>query len=170
MKKYLNKRILSVVVVLALIIGLFGGYVINKSSKASAKTAEDMAKDKLLEERNRMHSSNLKMNTEASQNEVVRAIITLKAKSVADTNNVSEYNSKLKSKEKKIISKQAALVKQVEKITGNEVVNQSAYLVNSISIDATRKQMKQIAKLDGVDTVYEASTYTTTMADRKSVV
>lgn len=164
MKKYLNKRILSVVVVLALIVGLFGGYVINKSSKASAKTAEDIAKAKLLEERNRMHNSNLKMNTEASQNEVVRAIITLKAKSVADTNNVSEYNSKLKSKEKKIISKQAALVKQVEKITGNEVVNQSAYLVNSISIDATRRQMKQIAKLDGVDTVYEASTYTTTMA------
>lgn len=164
MKKYLNKRTLSVVLVLALIVGLFGGYAFNKSSKASAKTAEDIAKDKLLEERNRMHNSNLKMDTAASEKELVRAIITLKAKSVADTNNISDYNSKLKSKENKIISKQAGLVKQVEKITGNEVVNQTAYLVNSISIDATRKQMKQIAKLDGVDTVYEASTYTTTMA------
>lgn len=164
MKRNFNKKILSIVLVLALVAGLFGGYLVTKSNKASAKKNEASVKEKLIAERNKMHSSNLKMNTEASEKEVVRAIITLKADSVADTNNISDYNSKLKSKENKIISNQKALVKQVEKITGNEVVNQTAYLVNSFSIDATRKQMKKIAKLNGVDKVYEASTYKPTMA------
>lgn len=164
MKKYFNKKTLSIVLVLALVAGLFGGYAISKSNKSSAKNNETSVKEKLIAERNKMHSSNLKMNTEASEKEVVRAIITLKAESVADTNNISDYNSKLKSKENKIISNQKDLVKMVEKITGTKVVNQTAYLVNSFSIDATRKQMKKIAKLDGVDKVYEATTFKTTMA------
>ena len=99
MKKYFNKKTLSIVLVLALVAGLFGGYAISKSNKSSAKNNETSVKEKLIAERNKMHSSNLKMNTEASEKEVVRAIITLKAESVADTNNISDYNSKLKSKE-----------------------------------------------------------------------
>lgn len=164
MKKFFNKKTLSIVLVLALVAGLFGGYAISKSNKSSASSKEKTVKEKLIAERNSMHNSNLKMLTEASDKEVVRAIITLKAKSVADTNNISEYDSNLKSKEKKIISNQKVLVKKVEKITGNKVVNQTAYLVNSFSIEATRAQMRKIAKLDGVDTVYEASTYKTNMA------
>lgn len=164
MKKYFNKKTLSIVLVLALVAGLFGGYAISKSNKSSASSKEASIKSKLIAERDRMHNSNLKMLTQARDNEVVRAIITLKAKSVADTNNISDYDSSLKSKEDKIISNQKDLVKKVEKLTGKKVVNQTGYLVNSFSIDATRAQMRKIAKLDGVDTVYEASTYKTTMA------
>ena len=69
-----------------------------------------------------------------SDNEVVRAIITLKGKSVADSNDVSNYSSTLKSKEEKVIEKQETVIKKAEKITGNKVVNQSGYLVNSFSI------------------------------------
>ena len=164
MKRVFNKKTLSIVLVCTLVTGIFVGQTVVQGTKSQAKSIEDVAKEALLAKRAEVLRNNLKMNTEASENEVVRAIITLKAKSVADTNNVSEYNSKLKSKEDKIISKQSSLVKAVEKITGNEVVNQTAYLVNSISIDATRAQMKKIAKLEGVDTVYEASTYKTNMA------
>ena len=164
MKRVFNKKTLSIVLVFTLVTGIFVGQTVVQGTKSQAKSVKDVAKEALLAKRAQVLRNNLKMNTQASENEVVRAIITLKAKSVADTNNVSEYNSKLKSKEEKIISKQKNLVKEVEKITGNEVVNQTAYLVNSISIDATRAQMKKIAKLEGVDTVYEASTYKTNMA------
>ena len=165
MKKKFNKKALSVVLALVLVVGLIGGHFLINSSKANAKSQGEIAKEKLLEERNKVYNSNLKMNTTASENEVVRAIITLKAKSVADTNNISDYNSILKSKEDKIISNQESIIKKVEKITGNEVVNQTAYLVNSFSIDATRKEMKELAKLSGVEAVYESSTYEPQMDD-----
>ena len=147
---------------IALVLSIAGGITISHVIGSSANSKKETAIDRLIAKRNEVHAS-FKMNETASENEEVRAIITLKAKSVADTNNVSEYTSSLKKKENKIIANQESLVNKVEKITGNKVINQSAYLVNSFSINATRKQIRKIAKLEGVDTVYEASLYKTCM-------
>jgi len=152
----------STVIAAALILSILSGIGLSGAFKSSANSYKETAVDRLIAKRNEVHAS-LRMNELASDNETVRAIITLKANSVADTNDVSEYTSKLQSKENKIIDNQESLIKKVEKITGNKVVNQSAYLVNSFSIDATRKQMRKIAKLQGVETVYEASLYKTCM-------
>lgn len=164
MKKLFSKKTSYAIIAMVLVLSMVGGYFLSDSNRASAKKKEITAKERILAKRQEVLSSSVSMNTKADENEVVRAIITLKAKSVADTNKVSKYNSKLKSKEDKIINNQKSLIKKVEKITGNKVKNQSAYLVNSFSIDATRKQMKKIAKLEGVAKVYEATKYETTMA------
>ena len=164
MKKLFSKKTSYAIIAMVLVLSMVGGYFLSDSNRASAKKKEITAKERILAKRQEVLSSSVSMNTKADENEVVRAIVTLKAKSVADTNKVSKYNSKLKSKEDKIINNQKSLIKKVEKITGNKVKNQSAYLVNSFSIDATRKQMKKIAKLEGVAKVYEATKYETTMA------
>ena len=164
MKKVFSKKTSYAIIAVVLVLSMVGGYFLSDSNRVSAGKKEITAKERILAKRQEVLSSSLKMNTEADENEVVRAIISLKGKSVADTNKVSKYNSKLKSKENKIINNQNSLIKKVEKITGNKVKNQSAYLVNSFSIDATRKQMKKIVKLDGVEKVYEATKYKTTMA------
>lgn len=89
----------------------------------------------------------------------------LKADSLVEKCDISNYNSKLKSKENKIIDKQDSIIKKVEKLTGKKVVNQSALLVNSFSIDAKRKYINKIAKINGIEKVYEASKVETTMAN-----
>ena len=166
MKKFLNKRVKCTIVAGVLVVSMLASYGIVASRNASAdgnsKTKVDSAVERLQAKRNETLSITNKKDDE-SDNEVVRAIITLKGKSVADSNDVSNYSSTLKSKEEKVIEKQETVIKKAEKITGNKVVNQSGYLVNSFSIDATRKQLKKIAKLDGVKEVNEAVKYKSTM-------
>ena len=48
MKKYFNKKTLSIVLVLALVAGLFGGYAISKSNKSSASSKEASINQSLL--------------------------------------------------------------------------------------------------------------------------
>ena len=107
------------------------------------------------------------MNEDGDENETVRAVVSLKKDSVMDTvdDSTTEYSKKLKKQENKILDSQEDIIKKAEKITGNKVVNQTAYLVNSFSIDATRKEMKELAKLSGVEAVYESSTYEPQMDD-----
>ena len=49
MKRNFNKKILSIVLVLALVAGLFGGYLVTKANKASAKKNESSVKEKVHE-------------------------------------------------------------------------------------------------------------------------
>ena len=167
MKKFLNKRVKCTLVAGVLVVSMLASYGVVASRKASAdgnsKTKVDSAIERLQAKRNETLSGTINKDNERD-NEVVRAIITLKGKSVADSNDISNYSSKLKSKEEKVLEKQETVIKKVEKLTGNKVVNQSGYLVNSFSIDATRKQLKKIAKIEGVKEVNEAIKYKSTMA------
>lgn len=166
MKKLFSKKRGYVIIAAVLVISLLASYAMIDSRNSSAAKDEKKvmtAKDRLQAKRNETLSSSLKAN-DKDENEVVRVIVTLKSKSVAQDNKVSNYNSKLKTKEKKVINNQKSIIAKVEKLTGNKVVHQSGYLVNSFSINATRKQMKKIAKLDGVKKVTEAIKYKTNMA------
>lgn len=166
MKKLFSKKRGYVIIAAVLVISLLASYAMIDSRNSSAAKDEKKvmtAKDRLQAKRNETLSSSLKAN-DKDENEVVRIIVTLKSKSVAQDNKVSNYNSKLKTKEKKVINNQKSIIAKVEKLTGNKVVHQSGYLVNSFSINATRKQMKKIAKLDGVKKVTEAIKYKTNMA------
>ena len=166
MKKLFSKKRGYVIIAAVLVISLLASYAMIDSRNSSAAKDEKKvmtAKERLQAKRNETLSSSLKVN-EKEENEVVRVIVTLKSKSVAQGNRVSNYNSKLKSKEKNVINNQKSVIAKVEKLTGNKVIHQSGYLVNSFSINATRKQMRKIAKLDGVKKVSEAIKYKTTMA------
>lgn len=160
----INKSIKKCLVVIGffLCLCLIGRYSV--SSRASVSTPEE----RLKELRNKTLSKTLEIKNESSKS--VRTIVVLENEPIIEnsaivTDNSFKYTSKIKSKEKDILNDQENIIKKVEKITNNKVVNQTAFLVNSFSIDATKKQMKEIEKIKGVSYVYEASTYETKMTD-----
>lgn len=167
MRKLLSKRVGYAVVASTLVASLAAGSFLFKfdSNKVSAKE-QTTAKERLIAKRNEEMLS-VNMNEDGDENETVRAVVSLKKDSVMDTvdDSTTEYSKKLKKQENKILDSQEDIIKKAEKITGNKVVNQTAYLVNSFSIDATRKEMKELAKLSGVEAVYESSTYEPQMDD-----
>ena len=109
MKKFLNKRVKCTIVAGVLVVSMLASYGIVASRNASAdgnsKTKVDSAVERLQAKRNETLSITNKKDDE-SDNEVVRAIITLKGKSVADSNDISNYSSKFKSNEEKVLEKQ----------------------------------------------------------------
>ena len=160
MRKLLSKRVGYAVVASTLVASLAAGSFLFKfdSNKVSAKE-QTTAKERLITKRNEEMLS-VNMNEDGDENETVRVVVSLKKDSVMDTVDdfTTEYSKKLKKQENKILDSQEDIIKKAEKITGNKVVNQTAYLVNSFSIDATRKEMKELAKLSGDEDVYESST------------
>ncbi|MBQ8042710.1 MAG: S8 family serine peptidase, partial [Clostridia bacterium] len=160
-----NKKIVvSIVLVSVLLMGLLGNVIYSKAGESSSRLA---AISRLQNLRNNTLSKTINININKEKNEIVRAIVVLEEEAVVTSvkGDISEYNSKLKSKEEDIIKEQENIIKKVEKITDNEVVNQSAFLVNSFSIDATSEEMEKIADIDGVESVYEASTFEIQMTD-----
>lgn len=167
MTKLLSKRVGYAVVASTLVASLAAGSFLFKfdSNKVSAKE-QTTAKERLITKRNEEMLS-VNMNEDGDENETVRVVVTLKKDSVMDTvdDSTTEYSKKLKKQENKILDSQEDIIKKAEKITGNKVASQTAYLVNSFSINATRKEMKELAKLSGVESVYESSTYEPQMED-----
>lgn len=168
-KKNRNKKIVigMVVVSIVLSVGICGMVVSKVASKANDtnKINTTTALERLQQERNKQFSNKNDNETMLDENEVVRVVVNLKSDSVSEKKDgeVSEYNSTLKSTEEKIIDKQESIVEKAEKITGKKVEFQSAYLVNSFSIDAKRKQIDELADIEGVEEVYESSKYTVEM-------
>lgn len=167
MRKLFSKKTGCLVIASSLVLGVVGGHLLSNSLSSSAKVNVITAEERLQAKRDEAQTNSYSIDRNADLNETVRAIITLEADSVAESvsksTDVSEYTSKLKSKEKKIIKNQKDIVKDVEKLTDNKVINQTGYLVNSFSIDAKRSELKKISKIDGVDKVYEATMYETCM-------
>lgn len=165
MRKLLNKKFSCAIIALVLVASMVAGSFVYKSSQSSA-SSQTTAAERLQAERDKVMSS-VSMKEDGDENEVVRAIVTLKKDSVMETvdDSTTAYSKKLKKQENKILDAQENIIKKAEKITGNEVVNQTAYLVNSFSIDATRKELKKLAKLSGVEKVYESNEYEAQMED-----
>ena len=162
MRKLLNKKYVCAIIALILVVSMAGGYLFNSRQASASKTLT--AKERLQAKRNETMAS-VSMNEADDENEVVRAVVSLKRDSVMETveDSTTEYSKKLKKQENKILDSQENIIKKAEKITGNEVVSQTAYLVNSFSIDSTRKELKELAKLAGVEKVYESNEYTPQM-------
>ena len=164
MKFFKSKKIVAGALCLSMVLGCVGYNVAfrdkGKASEYDSKKVSTAA-DRLKAARND------DINNDEYNKEVVRAIVELKSDSVADKVNedCAEYDKNLQKQEDKIIDKQESIIKKVENITGNKVVNRSAYLVNSFSIDAKRSDFGKIAKVDGVSNIYEASTYIVEMTN-----
>lgn len=155
MKKLYNKRCAGIVLSSVVLIGTVLGHFAFDSYKSSADSG---AYGRLQSLRNSTERIEVVAGPD-NNSKVVRAIVTLKDNSVAETTDVSEYSLSLKAKEDKVIDNQSEIIKKVEYLTDNKVVSRTGYLVNSFSIDATRKQLNKIAKLEGVESVCEAATY-----------
>ncbi len=158
-----SKRVKILVVSSVIMIGLVGVNIAH-SFKSNAESVDNSsksltAKERLMTYRDEVQSKLYGENYEVNLDEEVRVVITLEEKALADTNKVSKYTSKLKNIEKEIIKEQNDIIDEVEELTDNKVVNQTGYLVNSFSIDATRREIKEIAKIEGIESVAEAITY-----------
>ena len=165
MRKLMKEKKNIIIVASFVMLVSIVGFSLIYSFKSKASEEEMIAVERLKACRDKVQSE---LYGEEGENSIafdekVRAIVTLEDEAVADNNNVSEYTSNLKSKENEIIKDQNYIIKEVERITGNKVINQTGYLINSFSIDATRRDMKSISKIDGVKSVTEAVTYKTYM-------
>ncbi|MBE5934731.1 MAG: hypothetical protein E7262_02920 [Lachnospiraceae bacterium] len=161
--KLKGKRIAGIVISAVVVSGCVMGHM--TSQEVSASKASDVNRELSIQERFQGVRKEVHTSDSNKEYEEVRVVVNLKSDSVAEKTNdaISDYNSELKSKEDKILNKQDEVIKKAEEITGNKVVNRSAYLVNSFSIDTTREKMDDLEELDGVDCVYESSTYTVHM-------
>ena len=107
MRKLFSKKTGCLVIASSLVLGVVGGHLLSNSLSSSAKVNVITAEERLQAKRDEAQTNSYSIDRNADLNETVRAIITLEADSVAESvsksTDVSEYTSKLKSKEKKII-------------------------------------------------------------------
>ena len=63
------------------------------------------------------------------------------------------YTASAKQAEADALNQQETVIRQAEAITGNAVINQSAYLVNTFTMDMTVAEMEKVAELNSVTAV-----------------
>ena len=181
-----NKRLIrkgvSVFLIIAVLAGSMIGYNYKNKSKAY-QSNDEVTKEMVLEAIRKKRAEVLSENSNSAfkcdntmkdnkvdTNEQERIIVELKSNSVMEdlceetgsvANNVDYFvYDKLDVKnEEKARDKKKNVKKQIEKITGNKVINQSEYLANTITIEATDKEIEKIEKLKEVSNVYETSSY-----------
>lgn len=102
-------------------------------------------------------------------NEVVRAMVVTDVPAAVEQAGTVTYTAAVQSAEARTLRSQESVIRQVRRITGSSVINQSGYLVSAFSMDMTRAQMKQVAALDGVVSVSEVTSYQARMTTAKEM-
>ncbi len=111
-------------------------------------------------------NSRLKKLTDVSQdpNEVIRVLVEFEEEAVAESLDTLAYTEEAQEAEDSALAEQAALIAKIERLTGNEAINRTAYLFNGISIEMKRSQMREVAAMDGVKSVNPVTTLKQDMA------
>lgn len=104
-------------------------------------------------------SATVDLDAGKDPNEVVRAMVVTDVPAAVEQTGTVTYTAAVQSAEARTLRSQESVIRQVRRITGSSVINQSGYLVSAFSMDMTRAQMKQVAALDGVVSVSEVTTY-----------
>lgn len=102
-------------------------------------------------------------------NEVVRAMVVTDVPAAVEQAGNADYTAAVQSAEARTLRSQESVIRQVRRITGSSVINQSGYLVSAFSMNMTRAQMKQVAALDGVVSVSEVTSYQARMTTAKEM-
>lgn len=101
--------------------------------------------------------------------EEIRVIVQLKEAPAIDTQDGREYTDSAKENEQEIKNSQLKVIEEAERITGKEVRRNFGYLVNGFSINAKRKHIEELDKIDGVKCVTEVRSYKTDMSYAKQI-
>ncbi len=101
---------------------------------------------------------------DADPNEVVRVMVELDGGAAATTEDDPEYTDELRETESDLLDAQAAIIRKVEKLTGNKAINRTAYLFNGFSIEMKRSQIREVEGIDGVKSVSQVTVYEQDMA------
>lgn len=114
-------------------------------------------------------SATVDLDAGKDPNEVVRAMVVTDVPAAVEQAGTVTYTAAVQSAEARTLRSQESVIRQVRRITGSSVINQSGYLVSAFSMDMTRAQMKQVAALDGVVSVSEVTTYKARMTSAKEM-
>lgn len=93
------------------------------------------------------------------QNEIVRVTVEMKKNTVIDEFGRASYSQTIKDCESLLLTEQQDIIEQVEKISGNKVINRSVYVVNTFTINVKRSLIPAIASIKGVKSVSETSNF-----------
>lgn len=129
----------------------------------TVRSYEQRAKDLLQQ------SAVVDLDESKDPDEVVRAMVVTEAPAAVEQAGTVAYTSAVQQAETQTLRSQQSVIARVQRITGNPVINQSAYLVSAFSMDMTRAQMKQVAALEGVASVSEVTTYQARMTTAKDM-
>ena len=114
-------------------------------------------------------SATVDLDAGKDPNEVVRAMVVTNVPAAVEQAGTVTYTAAVQSAEARPLRSQESVIRQVRRITGSSVINQSGYLVSAFSMDMTRAQMKQVAALDGVVSVSEVTSYQARMTSAKEM-
>ena len=96
---------------------------------------------------------------ELDPDETVRVIVQTSIAPAVGKEDSMAYTASAKQAEADALNQQETVIRQAEAITGNAVINQSAYLVNTFTMDMTVAEMEKVAELNSVTAVYPATRF-----------
>lgn len=114
-------------------------------------------------------SATVDLDAGKDPNEVVRDMVVTDVPAAVEQAGNADYTAAVQSAESKTLRSQESVIRQVRRITGSSVINQTGYLVSAFSMNMTRSQMKQVAALDGVVSVSEVTSYQARMTTAKDM-
>ena len=89
----------------------------------------------------------------------IRVMVETKATPAVQAAGTMEWNARTQQAEMQALRKQESVAAQVEKITGNGILNQSAFLVSTFTTEMTVAEMEEVAALPGVVSVTPVTTF-----------
>ena len=132
-------------------------------------TAPSAGKDYLQRAAEEFRQMQVQTAAEKDPDEVIRVLVVTDTPTALEKTGSTDYTYAAQSAEAQALQTQERLIRKVERITGNKVIHQSAYLVSAFSIYMKRSQMAQVAKLDGVVSVSEVTTFSSSMTTAKEM-
>ena len=96
-------------------------------------------------------------------NQEIRVIVEMEAQPAVQSASVqsagAELNAQLQSAEAQALRAQQSVIRSAKSITGNDAIQQTAYLVNTFSMNMTPAEMAKVAELPGVKSVSPVTTF-----------
>lgn len=160
--QWLTRRVMALFLVLVLAASLCVP-AFAAGGTQTVRSYEQRAKELLQQ------SAVVDLDESKDPDEVVRAMVVTEAPAAVEQVGTVAYTGAVQQAEKQTLRSQQSVIARVQRITGNPVINQSAYLVSAFSMDMTRAQMKQVAALEGVASVSEVTTYQARMTTAKDM-
>ena len=100
---------------------------------------------------------------ELDPDQEIRVIVEMEAQPAVQSAAVqsmgAELNAQLQSAEVQALRAQQTVIRSAKAITGNDAIQQTAYLVNTFSMNMTPAEMAEVAELPGVKSVSPVTTF-----------
>lgn len=155
------KKILSLVLVLAMVLSLFPGTVLAAGSNSLQTVSADLEaemRETLRCADSKIYSEDFTAPETDHPDEIVRVIVEMRAAPAMQVASTSAGVQAMNAETAALKSQEAAISAARQKL-GLEPVHRSGYLVNTVSYDIRRGDMEKLKNLPGVVSVTESAQY-----------